>query len=136
MTDKEAVVREFLKGWGDGDAQKLADFHSEDAVVWNDARTTVRGRDAIHEHYKMHLSVITDCNIAITALVVAGNTVFTERIDRMKAAGADLELPVAGVFEVDDAGKITAWRDYFDLSTVMEQLKAAGIEVDPEALGS
>src|ERR1051325_588045 len=135
MTDKEAVVRGFLRSWGDGDARKLADFHSENAAVWNDARTTVRGREAIHEHYKLHLSVVTDCVIEVTALVVSGDTVFTERVDRMKVAGADLELPVAGVFEVDEAGKITAWRDYFDLLTVMEALKKAGVEVDPQQIG-
>jgi limonene-1,2-epoxide hydrolase len=39
--------------------------------------------------------------------------VFTERLDRMTFAGKDVELPVAGVFELRD-GKITAWRDYFD----------------------
>ena len=84
----------------------------------------------------MHMSVITDCSLEITDLAIAGNTVFTERVDRMKVMGASIELPVAGVFEVDDDGKLTAWRDYFDLGTVMEQLKAAGIGGEPAASGS
>jgi limonene-1,2-epoxide hydrolase len=34
-----------------------------------------------------------------------------------------MELPVAGVFEVDDAGKISLWRDYFDMPTMTAQLQ-------------
>ena len=130
MTDKEKVVRAFLEAWETGDPRKLADFFTEDAVVVNDVHTTVRGRDAIFEHYKMQLSVITDCEFEIRAVAVVGNTVFTERIDRMKVTGAAVELPVTGVFEVDDAGKLTAWRDYFDLNTVMTQIQAAGAGTD------
>ena len=131
MTDSEAVVREFIDAWREGDARKLADFFTEDAVVWNDGRTTVRGRAAIDEHFTMQLSACTDCDFEITQTAVSGNTVFNERIDRMKVVGAPIELPVAGVFEVDDAGKLVAWRDYFDLNTVMTQLAAAGIGGDP-----
>jgi limonene-1,2-epoxide hydrolase len=131
MTDREAVVREFIDAWREADARKLADFFTEDAVVWNDGRTTVRGREAIREHFMLQLSACTDCDFEITQTAVSGNTLFNERIDRMKIAGAPIELPVAGVFEIDDAGKLVAWRDYFDLNTVMTQLAAAGIGGDP-----
>jgi len=131
MADKETVVREFIACWSDGDARKLADFFSDDAVVWNDGRTTVRGREAIHEHLKMQLTACTDCTFEITHSSVSGNVVFNERIDRMKVVGAPVELPVAGVFEVDDAGKLMAWRDYFDLSALTDQLKAGGIGGEP-----
>ena len=50
----------------------------------------------------------------------------------MKITGAPVEVPVAGVFGVDDAGKLTAWRDYFDMNAVMTQLSAAGIGGDPQ----
>jgi limonene-1,2-epoxide hydrolase len=133
MNEKETVVRAFLAGWSGDDARKLADFFTEDAVVWNDMRTTVQGSKAIHEHFKAQLSVLTDGAIETTQVAISGNTVFTERIDRMKVAGVPIELPVAGVFEVNDAGKLTAWRDYFDLNTVMTQLTAAGIGGDPSA---
>lgn len=136
MTDKQTVVREFIECWSQGDARKLADYFSDDAVVWNDGSTTVRGRDAIHEHFKMQLSMCTDCDFEITQTSVSGNVVFNERVDRMKIMGAPIELPVAGVFEVDDAGKLTAWRDYFDLNAVMTVLSAAGIGGDQPVSGS
>ena len=133
MSDNETVVREFIAAWSEGNARKLADFFTEDAVVWNDGSTTVRGREAINEHFTMQLSMCTDCDFEITHTAVSGNTVFNERIDRMKIVGAPIELPVAGVFELDDAGKLTAWRDYFDLNLVMTTLSAAGIGGDSSA---
>jgi uncharacterized protein (TIGR02246 family) len=56
MSDSEAVVRDFIAAWSEGDARKLADFFTEDAEVWNDGRNIVRGREAIHEHFTMQLS--------------------------------------------------------------------------------
>ncbi|TFU05946.1 hypothetical protein EUV02_02690 [Polymorphobacter arshaanensis] len=47
-----------------------------------------------------------------------GNTVFLERLDRHRLATGWVELPVNGVYEVEN-GKITVWRDYFDLATIM-----------------
>lgn len=50
-----------------------------------------------------------------------GNKVYTERVDRFyDEAGKEFHsLRVIGIFEIDDAGKISAWRDYFD-SRAME----------------
>ena len=53
-----------------------------------------------------------------------GNTVFLERLDRHRLASGWVELPVTGVYEVED-GKITVWRDYFDLNTIMSKWPTA-----------
>lgn len=47
-----------------------------------------------------------------------GKTVMAERLDRHRLATGWVELPVMGVFEVEN-GLITLWRDYFDLATIM-----------------
>jgi limonene-1,2-epoxide hydrolase len=44
-----------------------------------------------------------------------------ERTDRFLLKGEWVDLPVAGVFEVRD-GRITLWRDYFDLPTIMNKM--------------
>jgi limonene-1,2-epoxide hydrolase len=132
MTDKEAIVREFLAAWSDGDGRKLADYFTEDAVFQMMPREAVTGREPIHEDFKAQLAWTTDCDFEITTVATVGNAVFTERIDRMKVAGAPVELPVVGVFEVNDEGKLTAWRDYFDMNAVMTQLSAAGIGADAD----
>ncbi len=50
-----------------------------------------------------------------------GDVVVNERTDRFTFGGQRIELPVAGVFEVRD-GRITFWRDYFDLAVMQQQL--------------
>ncbi len=52
-----------------------------------------------------------------------GNTVFTERLDRHRLATGWVELPVAGVWEVED-GLITVWREYFDAATILSKWPA------------
>jgi len=52
----------------------------------------------------------------------AGATVMNERTDRFRMGERWMELPVVGVFEVDDEGRIRLWRDYFDMATFNEQL--------------
>jgi limonene-1,2-epoxide hydrolase len=47
--------------------------------------------------------------------------VMNERTDRFEMGGRWIELPVAGLFTVQD-GKITLWRDYFDDATFRQQL--------------
>jgi limonene-1,2-epoxide hydrolase len=47
--------------------------------------------------------------------------VLNERTDRFKLDERWIELPVMGVFELR-GGKISAWRDYFDLQMWMKQM--------------
>lgn len=52
----------------------------------------------------------------------AGGRVLNERTDRFRLAGGHwVELRVMGTFEVAD-GRITAWRDYFDLGQWLAQM--------------
>ena len=53
-----------------------------------------------------------------------GNLVLNERSDRFRLGDRWIDLPVAGVFEVGDDGRIVLWRDYFDAATFNEQLAA------------
>jgi limonene-1,2-epoxide hydrolase len=56
-------------------------------------------------------------------LASSGPVVFTERVDRMTVNGNPVELPVAGVFEIED-GRIKAWRDYFDMQMFVKAAEA------------
>ena len=54
--------------------------------------------------------------------IASGNTVMNERTDRFRTGDRWIDLPVAGLFELDDAGKIVLWRDYFDMATYTNQM--------------
>jgi limonene-1,2-epoxide hydrolase len=46
-----------------------------------------------------------------------------ERLDRFEMGGRWVEIAVAGVWEVA-GGRITLWRDYFDLAMFTRQMQA------------
>jgi limonene-1,2-epoxide hydrolase len=47
-----------------------------------------------------------------------GNIVMNERTDRFIAGEKGYDIPVTGVFELNDDGQIMLWRDYFDMTPV------------------
>ena len=52
-----------------------------------------------------------------------GNVVFNERVDTLVMKnGKKADVRVAEMFELNDAGKIKVWRDYFDLATFTKQV--------------
>ncbi len=53
-----------------------------------------------------------------------GKRVFLERLDRHQLETGWVELPVAGIFEVEN-GQITVWHDYFDAATILPKWPAA-----------
>lgn len=53
-----------------------------------------------------------------------GRVVINERLDRFQVGTGWLELPIAGVFTIDDDNKIAVWRDYFDMGTYTRQFAA------------
>jgi len=57
-------------------------------------------------------------------LAVRGDVVLTERIDTFTVGEVVAPLPVMGTFEIRD-GKISAWRDYFDLGQITAMLSEA-----------
>jgi limonene-1,2-epoxide hydrolase len=62
---------------------------------------------------------------AVHRQVSSGNTVMNERTDRFFVDGRWIEIPIAAVFEVTD-GKVSLWRDYFDLDTYRNQRNGSG----------
>ena len=54
-------------------------------------------------------------------LAVRDNLVLTERVDTFTVGQVVASLPVMGIFEIRD-GKISAWRDYFDLAQITKML--------------
>jgi limonene-1,2-epoxide hydrolase len=115
----EEVVREFCAAWERKDPDELLGWFAPDAVYHNMPVEPAKGHDAIRAVFDMFLPMATSIRFEILSLGVDGNRVYTERVDHFETVdGRTIPLPVAGVFEIAD-GKITAWRDYFDLQTFL-----------------
>ena len=82
------------------------------------------GADAIVEELERQYRLYDECACDTLKLAVCGNTVFTERIDtvRQLANGQRTTTHVVGVFDLDAAGRIVWWREYWDALDCAGQL--------------
>jgi limonene-1,2-epoxide hydrolase len=82
----------------------------------------IAGSEAVAEALAGFLGGASEVDWRIERQVEVGNVVVNERVDRFKIGDGWLELPVAGFFEIDGEGKITLWRDYFDMGSYRTQM--------------
>ena len=114
------VVRRFCAAWSDDvGAAELAAFFTDDAVYHNIPLAPVTGRKAIANNIATFIRPgapgIESLHLRLINIAANGPVVMTERVDVFKLPGKSFELQVMGTFEVRD-GKISAWRDYFDMN--------------------
>ncbi len=121
MATPVEIVTQFCDQVAAGDAAKAADFFSDDALYHNIPLDPVNGRDAIRDTIGMFLGMADKVWFDTLHIVADGPIVMTERIDHFAQGDRDIALPVMGAFEVHD-GKITAWRDYFDMNQFTSQM--------------
>src|SRR5690349_7371741 len=117
------VVQQFCDSWGtpdeiEGSVALLAD----DCVYHNIPVAPVVGIEAIREFIKGFAAGVERVDCATNAIAANGSTVLIERVDTFRYPGKQIDLPVMGTYEVNAEGKISAWRDYFDLNQFMSQM--------------
>ncbi|HEV2369227.1 MAG TPA: limonene-1,2-epoxide hydrolase family protein, partial [Acidimicrobiales bacterium] len=100
--------------WPDKDAEALGSFFTDDAMYHNIPLDEARGRDSIIETLAGFMALGGTVRVDIRNLVAEGPMVVVERVDHFVRPDRGISVPIAGVFEISD-GRITAWRDYFDL---------------------
>ena len=119
QTSAETVVREFCAAFTAHDAEAVRPFFTEDVVYHNIPMDPAVGADAAVGFLAGFLNMCDKMEIEITNLAVDGNVVLTERVDTFTVGDLVVPLPVMGVFEIRD-GRISAWRDYFDMAQAMK----------------
>ncbi len=121
MGSPETVVREFCELVSTKDLEKLRPLLAENVVYHNIPMEPAEGIDATLEALSMFFTMFQSMEIQMLNLASNGDVVLTERIDVLSTDSATAPVPVMGAFEVRD-GRISAWRDYFDLAQVAKLL--------------
>ncbi|MDT7759274.1 MAG: limonene,2-epoxide hydrolase [Mycobacterium sp.] len=111
--DNARIVEDFLKALEHQNFETFDALLADDVVYQNVGLPTVRGRGRVVKMMRgmegrMGFEVKFHRNVA------EGSTVLNERTDAMIIGPVRLQFWICGVFEVHD-GRITLWRDYFDL---------------------
>jgi limonene-1,2-epoxide hydrolase len=129
------LVRRFCAAWGNNMATaELAAFFTDDAVYHNMPMAPVIGRKAIANNIASFIRPgkaaapgivpVESIDFRVINIAANGPVVMTERVDVFTLAGKSFELPVMGTFEVKN-GKISAWRDYFDIKQFTSRMETA-----------
>ena len=116
------VVRHLIDAFNAADMDRIMDHFGDDAIYHNIPVAPVIGRAAIRAVIQGFMGMASRVDWQLRNLAVTSTgVVLTERIDRFFIKGTWVELPVMGTFEVA-GGKVTAWRDYFDMKQFQTQL--------------
>ncbi len=124
MSRNQEIVAEFIRAWGKRDVDLIMGFFADDAVYTNiPIDPPNQGKPAIRKVIEGFAGMAQEIEFVVHASAEdpAAGVVMNERTDRFKIGAKWVEAPVMGVFELRD-GKITAWRDYFDLAGFQKQM--------------
>lgn len=120
------TVRAFLKAMEPLDYDRATALVAPDCVYTNPPPIgTVHGPQGIRAVLEPFFAPTLENEFRILREAADGKVVMLERLDRHRLQDKWVELPVTGVFEVED-GLITYWRDYFDAATILSQWPAPG----------
>jgi limonene-1,2-epoxide hydrolase len=129
MTTEKNVdlTREFLASLSAKDIDAVIDAFATEIFYHNLPLEPLNGKDEVRAFWEPFAANIRSYRIEHKELEGRGNRVYSERMEYfdMEPDGTHIELPVAGVFEFNDDGKIVNWREYWDASTWTSQGGAA-----------
>ena len=123
MPSNNEIVSTFAQTWSSMDIDTIMSFFTEDSVYTNiPIDPPSAGLDAIRETITGFVSMATEIEFIVHHQAESSNgVVMNERTDRFLINDKWVEIGVMGVFELTD-GKITAWRDYFDMGQFNGQM--------------
>lgn len=117
LSRHETLTRAFFQAWERYDEDAIVDAFAPDAVYHNIPYKPVSGRDNIRKAVHRFLQTGENMTFDLRKLIIAGDSVVTERVDGWTHKGQARSLPVMGILEFDASGRITSWREYFDVKT-------------------
>lgn len=122
------VIGHFENGWPDNLDAALANL-SDDAYYQMVVPLTepFRGKARVKAAIELQMSGCAQQRHEMKAIGSGEGVVFTERLDHVLLNGAWLEIPLVAVWNVNEDGKVTAWREYIDTTSVAKQI---GVEAE------
>ena len=119
------TVLAFTAAWNALDQARILDL-LDDAAVWENVPIEVlSGKPAIARKLAAVFAAVKAIDWQMLDIAQsATGAVLTERLDVIDLGDRHVSLRIMGIFELH-GGRITAWRDYFDLAQYRQQMGAA-----------
>jgi limonene-1,2-epoxide hydrolase len=123
MTPDETVT-EFLRRVTSGDLDGACELVTDDVEYDNVPMGKNHGPDEMKAFLGPMVLELDEVEWIVHRQAASGAVVMNERTDVFRAQGAEMAIPVCGVFELTGDGRISLWRDYFDMAVVNEGIAA------------
>jgi limonene-1,2-epoxide hydrolase len=124
MTPQQTVDA-FIGALEQMDIDTALTYVADDIEYDNVPMGKVVGVDAVRSTLTPFLGRSTQVEWRVLHQAATGDVVMNERLDRFHMPNGWIEIAVAGLFVVRD-GKITLWRDYFDLGAATTAMASGG----------
>jgi len=120
----QTTVSAFIKAIERKDIAGAVALTSPEISYENMPISPVVGHEGLAQVLDMFLAPANEVEWLVVSQFEVGDTVVNERLDRFQIGDGWVELPIAGFFRVDAAGRIVLWRDYFDMGSYQRQITA------------
>ena len=117
LTDPVAVTEAFLAALADSDVDAAIDFLAADVHYVNAGFPAIDGARRVRRAFQGLTRPDVGFEVYLHAISADGPVVLTERTDVIRLGPVRLQFWVMGRFDVHD-GRITLWRDGFDLADI------------------
>jgi len=119
------TARIFFAHWSAGRIEEALAMLADDVLYDNVPLPDIVGRENVRKfHADFGIGSAFKVDWQVTEIAVSGDVVLNEHIDIFThESGGQITLPVMGTITVEN-GRITVWRDYFDLGSFERQLAA------------
>lgn len=124
-TTPSEIVHAFMAAMAVKDYDTGLKFIAPNCEYDNVPMGKVSGPEGVRAVLEPFFAPTIENQLLVKREVAQGNTVILERLDRHLLDTGWVELPVTGIFEVEN-GQITLYRDYFDLNTIMSKWPQPG----------
>ena len=115
------TIREYYAAWV-RDAAVMA-LCTDDVAAGLMPGKEIIGKEAVVQFLDKFAKGMSNKRYDIHAILVDGDVAMLEGIENYLKDGKSISLPFMTVFRFRD-GKVCAWRDYFDMGTLLKQLQA------------
>ena len=121
MSNSQIIV-DFIAAWNAKDIDRVMGFFTADCVYHNMPVDPVQGSEAIRGVIDGFTGMAKEIEWELHQVAEnEAGVVLTERTDKFLIGDKWVALPVMGSFTLEK-GKISAWRDYFDMNQFTSQM--------------
>lgn len=121
MTNHEETIRNYYAAWVRDDLDAVLALCTQDLTAVNVPIGPIHGKAAARAFFEKFGKGMSQKRYDVERILVSGDVAVVEGVENYLKKGKAVSLPYMSVFKFE-GGKISEWRDYFDIQTVLRQL--------------